>query len=206
MEIIKLVVGDYAANCYIVFCKETKEGIIVDPGDESNRIIKSIEDNNLNIKYIVLTHGHGDHIGGVKELKKLLKVPVLIHEDEVDLLANADKNLSYRMSIGSVEINPDETLRDNSVIEFGKQRALVIHTPGHSPGGICIKINNQLITGDTLFKNSIGRTDLYSGDFDSIIKSIKSKILNLGDDIVILPGHGDLSTIGNEKIYNRFLR
>jgi len=206
LEIIKLVLGDYAANCYIIFCNETRQGIVIDPGAEAESIMRVIENNDLKVKYIVLTHGHGDHIGAVSDLKESLDIPVLAHKEEKGLLEDTKKNLSYMMSVGSKEISPDICLNEGDTIEFGSLKASIIHIPGHSPGGICLKINEYLITGDSLFKNSIGRTDLFGGSYEKLIGSIKEKLLNLDDDTIVLPGHGDSSTIGNERLFNEFLQ
>ncbi len=197
----------YAANCYIIYSEITGDGIVVDPGGDIEIILGKIEENNLSIKYIVLTHGHGDHLGGgAKKLKEKLNVPVLVHEEDEELVKDANKNLSIIMDFGPVDFNPDILLKDGDAIEFGDLKAKVIHTPGHTRGGICLKINNHLFTGDTLFKGSIGRTDLLGGDYDNIINSIKEKILVLDDDIIVMPGHGESSTILEEKIYNPYLR
>ena len=185
MKVIRIPAGIYAANCYIVYSETTKDGIIIDPGGDADEILKIVNENNLTIKYIILTHGHGDHIGGVIELLQVLKVPLLVHGDDVDMISNAKMNLSNIMPIGAVELNPDKILKD---------------------GGICIKIGNNLITGDTLFQGSIGRTDLEGGDYDSIIKSIKENLLVLPDDTIVWPGHGVQSTIGIEKRNNPFLK
>ncbi len=206
MEFFKIPTGMYAANCYIIYSEITGDGIVVDPGGDIEIILGKIEENNLSIKYIVLTHGHGDHLGGAKKLKEKLNVPVLVHEEDEELVKDANKNLSIIMDFGPVDFNPDILLKDGDAIEFGDLKAKVIHTPGHTRGGICLKINNHLFTGDTLFKGSIGRTDLLGGDYDNIINSIKEKILVLDDDIIVMPGHGESSTILEEKIYNPYLR
>lgn len=205
MEIVKIVVGAYAANCYILYCKESLEGIVIDPGAQADDIIKVIEDRDISIKYIVLTHGHGDHIGGVEKLKNTFFIPVLAHKEEDIILTQSSKNLSYMMPGGKIEISSDKYIEEGYTIEFGLHRAEVIHTPGHSPGGICIKAGDYLFTGDTLFKRSIGRTDLYAGSYEVLISSIREKLLNLDDATIVLPGHGEESTIGSERLYNEFL-
>ena len=206
MKVIRIPAGIYAANCYIIYSETTKDGIIVDPGGDADLILKTIEENYLNINHIVLTHGHGDHIGGVMELLDILNVPLLVHEDDVDMISDAKMNLSNIMPIGEVELNPDKVLKDGDIIPFGDLEAEIIHTPGHTRGGICIKIEDNLITGDTLFQGSIGRTDLEGGDYDTIIKSIKENLLIFPDNTIVWPGHGVQTTIGSEKINNPFLR
>lgn len=205
MEIIRVSAGIYGANCYIVYCKNTKEGMIVDPGGDMQTILGKIEEKELNIKYIVLTHGHGDHIGAVPELKEKLGVPLLIHEEDKDMIRDPEINLSSIMAMGEISLKADRLLKDGDMIELGDISAQVIHTPGHTKGGISLKIGGYLITGDTLFRRSIGRTDLAGGNYDTIIKSIKEKLLILDDELIVLPGHGEASTILEEKQSNPFL-
>ncbi|WP_353097025.1 MBL fold metallo-hydrolase [Tissierella praeacuta] len=206
MKIIRIPAGIYAANCYIVYSELTREGIVVDPGGDVDDILSSIRENGLKIKYIVLTHAHADHISGVKELNKELSVSIMVHEDDREMLIDGNKNLSTMMAMGTIEIEPDRLLKDGDIIEFGNDKAEIIHTPGHTPGGICIKIGDNILTGDTLFTGSIGRTDLLGGDYDKIISSIKNKLMIYPDNIQIFPGHGAPSTIGKERVTNPFLR
>ena len=206
MKIKRVPAGVYAANCYIIYSETTKDGIIVDPGGDAEAILAFIEREGLKIKDIILTHGHGDHIGGVPELKKALNANVMIHKDDHELLVDGNKNLSSTMVMGPIAIEADRLLNDGDVIEFGDLKAEIIHTPGHTKGGIALKINNSLITGDTLFAGSIGRTDLLGGDYETIIKSIKEKLLILPDEVEVMPGHGGTSTIGREKASNPFLK
>lgn len=206
MNIFKIPAGIYAANCYIVFSDDTKAGIIVDPGGDVGDLTKFINENNIDLKYIVLTHGHGDHIGGITELKNKYNIPLLIHEDDQEMLEDGNKNLSNTMAMGAIELAPDRILKDNDIIEFGELTALVIHTPGHTKGGICLKIEDNLITGDTLFKGSIGRTDLFGGNYDDLLKSILTKLIVLPDETIVLPGHGQSSTIKSERLSNPFLQ
>lgn len=208
MEIIRIVAGIYGANCYIVYdnSDDRNEGIIVDPGGDADEILKIVEEKDINIKNIVLTHGHGDHIGGLIELKEALDIPVMIHEKDRAMLIDGKKNESTMMAMGTIEVEPDLLLKDGDTIRVANKEILVIHTPGHSEGGISLKIEDSIITGDTLFAGSIGRTDLVGGNYGQIIKSIKEKLLIYPDETTVLPGHGPASTIGREKLSNPFLR
>lgn len=201
-----LPIGIYSANCYIIGCEDTNEVVIVDPGGGVDIILDVIEKKNLNVKYIILTHGHGDHIGGIVKLKNEINAPILVHKDDEDMLLDSSLNLTSMMSIDKIEIKPDRLLEDNDIINIGNLEAKIIHTPGHTKGSICIKVKDTLITGDTLFKGSIGRSDLYGGDHETLINSIKSKLLILDEDIKVYPGHGDSSTIKYEKKNNPFCR
>lgn len=204
MIIKRKPVGVYAANSYILSCADTSEAVVVDPGGEPEQIIKILTDEYLKLKYIVLTHAHGDHIGGVMGLKDKYDVPVLIHKADEELLNDADKNLSSQIPMQKVALKSDENLKDGDIIKFGNVELEVIHTPGHSPGCICLKSGKDIITGDTLFKASIGRTDLY-GSTDEIVDSINRKLMIYEDDVNVHPGHGPESTIGYERANNPFL-
>ncbi len=184
----KVVVGAYQANCYILGCKKTMEAAVIDPGDEAFSIIKEISRIGLKVKYILLTHGHPDHTGGVGELKKVTHAPVLID--------SSDKAF--------IDFKPDENLYQDQKLQTGNYQISVIHTPGHSPGGSSFYTNGVIFTGDTLFAGSIGRTDLPGGDYRALISSVREKIFPLGDDIRVYPGHGPPTTIGREKLHNPF--
>lgn len=206
MEVIRIPAGIYAANCYLIYDNDTKEGIVVDPGGDEDDIIYKIDDCGIDIKYIVLTHAHADHIAGVKGLKDYTKAPVAVHKDDELLLKDGRENLSSLMAMGTVELLPDILLEESDTIEFGSLVAEIIHTPGHTPGGVSLKIADSIFTGDTLFAGSIGRTDFKYGSYDDIIHSIKTKLVVLPDDTKVYPGHGPSSTIKNEKETNPFIK
>lgn len=206
MKIVRIPAGIYAANCYLVYCENNKEGIVIDPGGDADVIIEQIENLGLGIKYIMLTHGHGDHIGGISEVKSHTNAPVAIHKEDEYLLNDGNSNLSSMMAMGSMELEANLLLDDGDSMSFGDLTAKVIHTPGHTPGGISIKIKNNLFTGDTLFAGSIGRTDFPGSSYEKIISSINEKLIIYSDDTKVYPGHGPSSTIGREKETNPFIK
>lgn len=200
-----MAVGSYYANCYIVGSDKTKEAAIIDPGAEFIRIDKKINELGLNPKIIILTHAHGDHIGAVDELVEKYNIPVYIHEDDVQTLNDSKSNFSKVMFGKNLSINPDVKLKDGDKIQMSDLEFDIIHTPGHTKGGICIKVDNIMMTGDTLFNKSIGRTDLPGGSFDEIINSIQEIIFKYDDDIILYPGHNSPTTIKSEKLGNPFV-
>ncbi|MDF2678166.1 MAG: fold metallo-hydrolase [Bacillota bacterium] len=200
-----MAVGSYYANCYIVGSEETKEAAIIDPGAEFKRIDEKIIELGLNPKIIILTHAHGDHIGAVNELVEKYNTKVYIHEYDAKALSDSDENYSKILFRKELSIKPDVLLKDGDTIELGDLKFDIIHTPGHTVGGICIKVENIMLTGDTLFNKSIGRTDFTGGSFDEIIDSITNKIFKYDDDTIIYPGHNNPTTIGSEKLGNPFV-
>jgi len=201
----KIVVGKFAVNCYMYMCEDTKEAIVIDPGAQANLIDRALKNHNATLKYIVLTHGHGDHIGGVLDLKAIYDVPVIAAEDEDDMLRNADYNESSRICDAPIEFSSDQYVRDNDEIKFGNKFMKIITTPGHTKGGMCILIDDCLFSGDTLFNRSVGRTDLFSGSHQTLIASIAFKLLKLEDNTIVFPGHGPKTTIGFERDNNPFI-
>lgn len=196
--------GIYAANCYVIGCEETKEGVIIDPGGDGLSLLSRIKKLDLNIKYILLTHGHLDHIGAVNEIKKKTKALICIHPKDKEMLENPELNLSKENGRNIVTFPCDKEIRDGDQLEVGNIKLKVIHTPGHTPGGISILAENALFTGDTLFAGSIGRTDFPRGKYEDIISSIKNKLFILDNSIIVYPGHGPATTIEKEKNSNPF--
>jgi len=200
-----MTVGSYMSNCYIVGSDKTKEAAIIDPGAEFLRIDSKIIELGVTPKMIILTHAHGDHIGAVLELIDKYNIPVYIHEDDAEALVDSSINLTKVLFRKEVTINPDVKLKDGDKIMLSDLEFEIIHTPGHTPGGICIKVQNIMMTGDTLFNKSIGRTDFPGGSFDQIISSIKDKIFKYDDDTIVYPGHNSPTTIKSEKMGNPFV-
>ncbi|MDK2901309.1 MAG: hydroxyacylglutathione hydrolase [Thermosediminibacterales bacterium] len=209
MILENVVVGIYQTNCYIIACQETGNGAVgavIDPGDQGDLIIQKIKDLGLNIKYIILTHGHLDHIGAVRELKEYTGADILIHEKDAEMLTDCSKNLSVYSENRVIQPKADRFLNDGDKIRVGNLTLTVIHTPGHTPGSISLKTDKYLFTGDTLFSGSIGRTDLPGGSYQQIIKSINEKLMLLSGDLLVLPGHGPETTLNREKVINPFLK
>lgn len=201
MIIKKIPAGVYAANCYVIIDEVTKETAVIDPGGDSDEIIKYIDSMNCNVKYILLTHAHADHTGAVDDIRGVYKVPVCVNIKDEKMMQESS------FMFGKYEKNDDLDIyvNEGDIIKLGKIEIKCLETPGHTPGGMCYLIENKIISGDTLFAGSIGRTDLQGGDYDTIINSIREKIMVLGDEIEVLPGHGSKSTVGTERMYNPFL-
>jgi glyoxylase-like metal-dependent hydrolase (beta-lactamase superfamily II) len=196
--------GIFESNVFLIV-NDDNEAIIIDAGVETS-IIKSYIKNDINIKYILLTHAHVDHIYYVNDYSKEFNCKVYLNENEKEIAFNAVNNVSYVMG-EEIILNSDyEVLRDEQILDFGSSKIKVIETPGHTPGGVCFLTEDKLFTGDTLFSKSIGRTDLYRGNTEILIKSVKNKLLVLDDNVKIYPGHGMDSTIGEEKRQNMYLR
>lgn len=205
MKIISMSVGMLEANCYILYDEKNKDAIVIDPGGDGEYILTKLNEEKLNVRYIVLTHGHFDHIGAVRFLKEKTGGLVAIHKLDADNLTDGYKNLSHFMGIESVQTKADVLLEHGSTIEFGNVQCKIIHTPGHSEGSICILVPGAVFTGDTLFRGSIGRTDLPGGNHRELLNSIATYLLILDSNTVVYPGHGLKTTIGAEKESNPFL-
>jgi glyoxylase-like metal-dependent hydrolase (beta-lactamase superfamily II) len=201
-----LVVGPIQANCFILGHEETREAAVIDPGDEARRILAALGRHNLTLKTIINTHGHFDHVGGNKALQAATGAPILIHGGDAPMLAHlADSAAVWGMRVEDSPA-PDRILEDGDEIGFGALTLKVIHTPGHSPGGISLFTPGHLFVGDTLFAGSIGRTDFPGGDYGLLIDSVRSRLFVLGDDVRVYPGHGPATTLGRERQFNPFFQ
>jgi len=199
----KLVLGELETNCYIVGSESTKEGMIIDPADEAGIILEAVKSLGLNIKYIVLTHSHPDHFAALAEVKKATSAQVLVHRADADIL-----EMPPVVFFGATYPQPppaDKQLEDGDTIEVGELKFKVIHTPGHTPGGICLLVDGILFSGDTLFNQGIGRTDFPGGSMEKLMDSLHKKVLTLPDKTIVHSGHGPATTIGDEKRMNPFL-
>lgn len=201
MKIKCLVLGQLGVNCYLL--TEGAEAVIIDPGAECYRILESLKENQCELKKILLTHGHFDHTGAVKELKEKTGAEVCIHSKDSEMLIDNSKNLSFLTGEKIQTCNADVFLDDIEEISVGNAKIKIFHTPGHSEGSVSFLCENNLFSGDLLFQGSIGRYDF--GDFKTEMNSIKFLIDNFDDSVKVFPGHGDSTTIGIERIYNPYI-
>ncbi|APF22668.1 MULTISPECIES: MBL fold metallo-hydrolase [Clostridium] len=190
--------GVYEANCYILVDSETKDCAIIDAGGDAGKISAAVESMQGNPKYLLLTHGHFDHVGGVKEICSKYDIPFYISKTDEEYMEKDN-------SVFGTLPKASGYLKEGDVVKLGSREIKVIETPGHTKGGLCFLIDGKLFTGDTLFQGSIGRTDFIGGDMKEIISSIKNKLLPLGDDVEVYPGHGPSSSIKFEKMRNPYL-
>lgn len=215
MFLERLVVGPFSVNCYLIGCSQHKKMAVIDPGGEVEKIWRRIQNTGYSLEYIINTHGHIDHTAGNLDLKQKSQAKILAHTDDAYLMA-ADQQEFIEAMFPQEFIEaifpeakpsppPDILLSDGQVIQLGDISLKVLHTPGHSPGGICLLTEGILFTGDTLFASSIGRTDFPGGNFDQLISSIRNKLYCLDARLEILPGHGETSTLGEEMRYNPFV-
>ena len=193
------------ANCYIVGCEETLEAVVIDPGDEADKILLALAESRLTVKYIINTHGHFDHISANKKLHEATGAPILAHSLDAALLGQIENEAGKWGLPAEDSPPPDRLIDDGDTIEFGKIAMKVIHTPGHSQGGISLHTDGHVFVGDTLFAGSIGRTDLAGGSFETLKASIQNKLFGLGDDVKVYTGHGPTTTIGHERQTNPFV-
>ena len=206
LQVEPLIVGPLFSNCYIIYDDVEKLGAVIDPGDDAEIILTKVKEIDVEIKYILATHGHFDHIGAVAELKTALGADFLAHQDDFFFIEDG-KNAALRWGVDIQQPpKPDRFIKDGDKIKIGKFEFKVIHTPGHSPGGVCFLYNRMLFGGDTLFQGSIGRTDFRKGSFEDLKNSIRKRLYSLPDDTIVYTGHGPATTIGDEKKYNAFVR
>ena len=216
MIYIQLPVGMLQCNCSIIGDPKTREAIVVDPGDEVERVLDLLGRYKLTVKAIVSTHAHIDHIGGLAKLHQYTGAPVMMHGDDLQLYNAMDVQADF-IGVAPPELTAvDHLLKEGDVLQWGKFHASVIHTPGHTPGSVCLYLPKEvgtvalaqphLLAGDTLFAGSIGRTDLWGGSLDQIMESLTQKLMQLPDDTIVYPGHGANTTIGIERESNPFLK
>jgi glyoxylase-like metal-dependent hydrolase (beta-lactamase superfamily II) len=201
-------VGLLQCNCTLLGDETTGEAMVIDPGDNIPQILARIAKHGLTLKQIVITHAHIDHVGGALKLKQQTGAPILLNQQDLPLLEMMDMQAGW-LGVQTPEVAPpDASAEDHLVVGLGNYPAQVLHTPGHTPGSICLHFAPQklLIAGDTLFAGSIGRTDLPGGDFKTIIRSIRDRLLPLPEDTRVIPGHGSVTTIGEERESNPFLQ
>ena len=201
----QLSVGPLQVNCFVVACQRTREAMVIDPGDDGPRILQLAESNGYQVKKIVNTHGHFDHIGANQPVKEATGAVLMMHEADLPLLQNARNHAqAYGLTV-SPSPDPDKFLNEGDLFSVGEQSFSVFHVPGHSPGSICLLSDGHLFVGDVLFAGSIGRTDLPGGDFDALVEGVREKLFRLPADTIVHPGHGPDTTIGREKQMNPFV-
>ncbi|MEM3700799.1 MAG: MBL fold metallo-hydrolase [Candidatus Bathyarchaeia archaeon] len=209
MVVQLFTVGDLMTNCYVVNCKQTMEAIIIDPGFDNSReaekIFNYVNDKFLTLKFILNTHGHPDHTCGNGIVKGKFNVPILIHEFDAPMLSERGKIATHFLGFRSFSPKPDVMLHEGALVKFGKITLRVMHTPGHTRGGIALIGEGEVFTGDTLFWGSIGRTDFPESSEQDMMVSLK-KLAALPDHFIVYPGHGPITTIGEEKLNNPFLQ
>ncbi len=208
MIVKMLVVGPFASNCYVVGSSSTKEGMIIDPGAEPESILRTVQQEGLSISLIVATHAHMDHVDALQAVKERTNAQFALHEAEKELLSGGGMRMMQSLGLSPYQSTPepDRLLKDGDRIDVGDLHFEVLHTPGHSPGGICLSGHGVVFSGDALFNFGIGRTDFPGGSYERLMKGIHEKLMVLPDDTIVYPGHGPATTIGDERRGNPFLR
>lgn len=206
MNISCIPLGHLEANCYVIECEETKKAAVIDPGGDPSEVISYLKEKGLTLEYIIDTHAHMDHVAGNDPLRDATGAKLLIHRLEADSLNGPRPHISPNMGFPTKFKTPDRLLEEGDIIEVGNIKLKVLHTPGHTRGGICLVSDGVVFTGDTLFNCSIGRSDFTGGNYEDLITSIKTKLLTLPDETLVCPGHMGDSTIGYERKHNPFLR
>jgi hydroxyacylglutathione hydrolase len=209
MILESIAVGPLQCNCYILGCVKTREALVIDPGDDVHLILPLLQKHGLNVKYILSTHAHIDHVGDLEKLKVETGAQTLLHERDLPLYQNLPAQASW-LGVETPEMTQiDNLIQEGDKIAFGEHSGEILFTPGHTPGSLCLHLPGQmnfLFAGDTLFHRSIGRTDLWGGSYEHIIQSIRRKLLVLDERTIVYPGHGPATTIEEEKRLNPFLR
>lgn len=202
-----IVVGPLEVNCFILGCETTREGVIIDPGSEAEKVLAAAGKLGLTIRQVINTHGHFDHVGGNREVLAATGATLLIHGGDVPFLSRAAEVATKYGLTTENSPPPDQLLEDGLLLTFGECGMQVLHTPGHTPGGCCLYLESEgkVITGDTLFAEGVGRTDFPGSSHEALIEGIRSKLLTLPDATVAYPGHGPATTIGHEKRYNPYI-
>jgi glyoxylase-like metal-dependent hydrolase (beta-lactamase superfamily II) len=200
-----LALGPIMANCFVLGCEKSSEGAVIDPGDEPDRILEVLADHNITAKLIINTHGHFDHVGANRKLKEATGAPILIHALDAPMLGQLASSAANWGMVAENSPPPDREIEDGDQVSFGNVTLTVLHTPGHTPGGISLYTDTEVFVGDTLFAGSVGRTDFAGGSFETLKNSIQQKLFKLNDDLVVYPGHNHPTTIGKEKRTNPFV-
>jgi hydroxyacylglutathione hydrolase len=201
-------VGPLQCNCSVIACKKTKEAAVIDPGGDVDKILALLKEHDFKVKYLLHTHAHFDHIMGSRKLKEATGAKICLHKGDEFLYQNLEKQCSMFGFETTEPLACDHFLTDEEPVQIGEVKAQVLHTPGHTPGSLCFavkELDSVLFSGDTLFHRSIGRTDLWGGSFDEIIKSIQTRLMTLDDSTRVVPGHGEDTDIWSEKRENPFL-
>lgn len=203
VQVLYRALGELSTNCYFLINEETMETVIIDPADNTNTIVRTIEEKQLNPKAVFLTHGHFDHILAAREICDAYQIPCYAHKDEVELAKDTQLNLSASF-MGPFALNVDEAFSDNEEVDIAGIHFKVLHTPGHTQGSCCYYLEDEgiLISGDTIFEESVGRTDFPTGNAKKLLSSIKERIFTLPGETKIYPGHGNETTVAYEKIHN----
>ncbi len=206
MEILHLAVGPLQVNCYVLGCTETAQALVVDPGEDAADILTLLKSKGWSLKQIVSTHGHFDHVGGNRALVEQTGASLAMHRADLPLAQGADQHAGKYGLRAEASPVPDRFLEDGDQIQVGSIELEVIHTPGHSPGGICLyDKSGHLFVGDTLFADSVGRTDLPGGSHSQLVQSIRTRLMDLPGETIVYPGHGPETTVAREKAHNPFV-
>lgn len=206
MKLHKLTLGELQTNCYILADEESKQAILIDAPANADLILNLLEENDYTLQEILLTHAHFDHILALAEVKQRTGAPVSVHADDALFLEDSALNLAHYINHVWQPVAYDKLMRDGDIIRLGDERIQVLHTPGHTQGCVCFLIGNTLISGDTLFRRSVGRVDHPGGNLQQEIQSIREKLMPLSDELLVYPGHGPSTTIGEERRENPYLQ